>query len=183
MPKEGRAGKNQIRDHKIKQLGALHPNSRKAAQKQGELLHDDKKAMHILTKDLKWKPHLQKFQWFQKAVWMDQKKSYTVEELTALAAEYVSRNDEVIIEAIHAASIGGGKGRVAPTSAAWHKMQMREMEAANFANGELIIPDLIYPKVVRHVNDWKTGNVDQMNVIRTGKYGKEGIIPTLYDKQ
>jgi len=36
--------------------GALHPNSRKAAQKQGELIHDDKKAMHILTKDLKWKP-------------------------------------------------------------------------------------------------------------------------------
>uniref|UniRef100_A0A7S1DMT3 Translation machinery-associated protein 16 n=1 Tax=Hemiselmis andersenii TaxID=464988 RepID=A0A7S1DMT3_HEMAN len=181
MPKEGRAGKNQIRDHKIKQLGALHPNSRKAAQKQGELLHDDKKAMHILTKDLKWKPQLQKFQWFQKAVWMDQKKMYTVEELTALAAEYVTRNDELIADAIHAATIGGGKGKLAPTSSAWQKLKVREAEESDFAAGELVIPDMIYPKVVRAVNDWRTGNVDQMHTIRTGKYGKEGQIPVLYE--
>jgi len=113
---------------------------------------------------------------------MDQKKMYTVEELTTLAAEYVTRNDEDIASAIHAASIGGGKGKVAKTSSAWQKMRMREEEAADFAAGQLVIPDMIYPKVVRAMGDWKTGNADQMHTIRTGKYGKEGVIPVLYEE-
>lgn len=49
---------------------------------------------------------VQKFAWFQKAVWMDEKTSYSKEEMRALCAEYVTRNDEVINEAVGAALMG-----------------------------------------------------------------------------
>lgn len=112
---------------------------------------------------------------------MDDQKTYTKEELMKLAVEYITRNDEELTEVVTAATIGGGKGKIAPSHKAYGKLKMREHEAAEFAAGELAIPDLIYPKVVRAVKDWKTGNVDQMQLIRTGKYGGPGLVPEMFE--
>mmetsp|Transcript_41493 Transcript_41493/g.101803 ORF Transcript_41493/g.101803 Transcript_41493/m.101803 type:complete len:185 (+) Transcript_41493:160-714(+) len=179
VKKEGHASKAAIRDHKIKQIGALHPNSRKAAQKHGELLHSDKKAMHIATRDLKWKPQLKKMAWFQKVVWMDEKPVYSKEEMTALCAEYVTRNDEEIAEAIRGALVGGGSGRLAPTSNVAQKHKVREHEREQYTRGELAAPDMTHPKVVRAVRDWRTGNVDQMQVIKSANFGDEKGLPDI----
>ncbi|EKX55094.1 hypothetical protein GUITHDRAFT_149954 [Guillardia theta CCMP2712] len=91
---------------KIKKLNAMHPKSRKAAKTHKELIHIDKCALHIQTKDLKWKPELTKMHWFQKAVWMDAKDVYTRQELNDLALEFICRNDDEIMEAKAAAFAG-----------------------------------------------------------------------------
>ena len=44
-------------------------------------------------------PAVQKYHWFQKAVWMDEKEVYTQDELRDLALEYIARDDDEIIEA------------------------------------------------------------------------------------
>ncbi len=53
---------------------------------------------------------VKKFEWFQKAVWMDQKHAYTKAELLNLAIEFITRNDEEIREAVKSASAGKPAG-------------------------------------------------------------------------
>lgn len=66
--------------------------SRKAAKEHKNLLHIDTVDKHLKSVDVKHKPEVFKFHWFQKAVWMDDQPVYTVEELRDLALEYVTRN-------------------------------------------------------------------------------------------
>lgn len=110
---------------------------------------------------------------------MDDQKTYTKEELMNLAVEYITRNDEELYDVIKASLIGGGKGKIAPTSKAFEKLNFRDMEVKQFEAGEFVMPDLVYPKVVRALKDWKTGNIDQMQMIRTGKYGEPNLVPEL----
>jgi hypothetical protein len=58
----------------------MHPNSRKAAQKHLELLHDDKKAMHIMTRDLKWKPQRESRAAFPRTVAAKQTPAYDLSD-------------------------------------------------------------------------------------------------------
>jgi hypothetical protein len=120
-----------------------------------------------------------KYQWFQRCLWMDEQKSYTKEEVMTLAVEYITRNDEELYDVIKASLIGGGKGKIAPTSKAYEKLSFRDMEVKQFEAGEFIMPDLVHSKVVRALKDWKTGNVDQMQLIKTAKYGEPGLVPEL----
>ena len=59
---------------------------------------------HDLT--MFWDVSVKKFEWFQKAVWMDQKHAYTKAELLNLAVEFITRNDEEIRDAVKSASAG-----------------------------------------------------------------------------
>ena len=67
-------------------------DSRRAAKEHKNLLHIDTVEKHLRAVDVKNKPEVMKFHWFQKAVWMDDQPVYTAEELRDLTIEYMSRN-------------------------------------------------------------------------------------------
>mmetsp|Transcript_9789 Transcript_9789/g.23270 ORF Transcript_9789/g.23270 Transcript_9789/m.23270 type:complete len:216 (+) Transcript_9789:29-676(+) len=177
-PTQGKSGKlnptlANIRNKKIKKLGDLHPKSRKASKAHKDLLHMDKKVFHIATRDLKYKPELMKMSFFQRSIWMDQKKVYTLEELKELANEYTERHDDEIADAYQEAKIFGTSGvkRLAPTSRAGQYETLRLHEKELLENGKFSVPDLTNPRVVRDLSEWKSGNVDQMKSLKTIEVG------------
>lgn len=156
-----------IRGQKIKKLKALHPLSRKAAKANKDLMHLDKKVVHIANKDLKYKNQIRRMEWFQKVVWMDQQPSYTAEELQAIAVEFICRHDDECIQALASSLTGSSTARtIAPTSKAGKYIKQREEESELMAKGQFQVPDLTQRKNVTYIREWKTGNVDQLKNVK-----------------
>eukprot|EP00960_Hanusia_phi_P057820 763670-Hanusia_phi.AAC.9 len=115
--------------------------------------------------------------WFQKAVWMDAKDAYTRQELDDLALEYICRNDEELMEAKAAAFNGSTTiKRIAPTSQVGINLANRVHDQEQYTNVAFKVPDLTNAKVVRSLKDWKTGNVDQMQNIKTILLGNKDAV-------
>ena len=150
----------------IKKAHTAHPNSRKARQVTRAVLRSDRLASKQLdTSQSKHHVLVNKLTWFQ--LQLDPAnpgKTYTKDQVNAMIADYISRNDEEIQNLVDSTS------RVVPKKLALLE-ELKRQEEKQHSEGQFEMVDLGCAANLRAFLNWN-GDYNAVGLLKMAKYKK-----------